>query len=223
MKLPAAVAFGILTSPRERTDDAAVPPEPRLCLELSLASQSMAMDVFTFSAADYDPRTHTLHGSRFTGGAWERQLVPLPDIVYDRSFCRSLEERRSVAITLAGMREQSRFHFLNGKLPGKLTIYQTLLEDESLAPCLPRTTVYTEDGLKKQLQDSGGTGLILKPAAGMQGRGLVHLVREPQTKQLLASGRTRSNLAFSRSFAGLTELSAWLQRFMRGAMFLIQP
>lgn len=222
MKLPATVVFGILASPPERANESSIPPEPRLCRELCLASRALVADAYVFSANDYDPRTHTLYGSRFVDGAWVRQPVPLPDIIYDRSFCRSLEHRMSTAIALSAMQEQRRFQFLNGKLPGKLTIYQALQEDEALAPYLPRTTVYTEDGLLQRLQN-GSAGLILKPTAGMQGRGLVHIARDPRENKLLASGRTRSNRMFTRAFAGITELSAWLKRFMRGSAFLIQP
>ncbi|MCR2802550.1 YheC/YheD family endospore coat-associated protein [Paenibacillus soyae] len=222
MKLPASAVFGIFASPPSRGNEQAFPSEPRLCRELLSASIAMGMQAYVFTAADYNPRTQTLFGSRYADGAWERQPVPLPDVVYDRSFCRSAEERRSAAITLARMGEQRRFQFLNGKLPGKLTIYQALLEDDALAPYLPRTTPYTADALRNRLPERK-SGLVLKPAAGMQGRGLVHISLAALSGELLARGRTGSNRRFSRSFAEITELSGWLKPFMRGSAFLIQP
>ncbi|RIX46341.1 YheC/YheD family protein [Paenibacillus nanensis] len=223
MKKLAPLSFGILTAPTALdANSPAVPPEPRLCRALSLAAAEQAVDVFTFSAEDYNPRTGALHGYRYTPEGWIRQRVSLPDVVYDRSFCRSREcSTRSIA-ALQQMRKRHSHQLINSRLPGKLGVYHTLQEDGRLAPYLPRTTKYAAEALEPLLSGSR-EGIVLKPSSGMQGRGLLHIRRELWGNKLYVNGRSRGNRPFMKSFTEISELSVWLDRFTNGSVFLVQP
>lgn len=222
MKL-APLAFGILTSsPAASAELTAGPPEPRLCRALSLAAAKLSIDVFAFSPEDYNPRTGALRGFRYTHEGWRKQPVPLPDIIYDRSFSRSKEDlMRSFAI-MEQMRERYPHLLLNSRLPGKHQVYDALLEDGLLAPYLPQTDRYAADELEMRLTSSRD-GIVLKPSAGMQGRGLLHITKELWGNKLWVNGRSRSNRPFLKSFTGITGLTAWLERFRNGSAFLVQP
>ncbi|MEK3881755.1 YheC/YheD family protein [Paenibacillus sp. PL2-23] len=223
MKPSTPLVFGILASSHGKPSDAVWLPEPRLCRELSLASVAAGVETYVFSAADYKPGASSILGLQYVGGEWVRRLVPLPDIVYDRSFYRSAEARRAAAHALAKLKEQRRFQLLNSKLPGKLSVHHALAGDAALAPYLPRTVLYSERGLRELLHAAGGDGLVLKPAAGMQGRGIVRIMLGACDDKPVANGRTRSNRPFQQTFAGTAELTHWLRRFMGRSAYLVQP
>lgn len=199
------------------------PPEPRLCRELSLAGRPMAVDVFVFAADDYNASGGSLTGCRFRDGEWRREAVPLPDVVYDRSFCTGAEQRRRLRSALGDMAARKPHRLLNGRLPSKLAVYECLRQDPRLAPHLPETVPFeSADRLVEAVRRLGG-GVMVKPAAGMQGRGVVRLRREWSSGLVQAEGRSGINRPFKVSFGSERELSRWLSDFMKQSPFLVQP
>lgn len=216
-------ALGILTaSPTAGAELIAGPPEPRLCRALSLAAAKLSIDVFAFSPEDYNPRTGALHGFRYTHSGWRKQPVTLPDIIYDRSFFRSKECLMRSFSVLEQMRERNPHLLLNSRLPGKQQVYDALREDGMVAPYLTRTDRYAADELETRLTLSRG-GIVLKPSAGMQGRGLLHITKELWGNTIRVNGRSRSNRPFLKSFNGIDGLIEWIDQFRNGSPFLVQP
>ncbi|MBH5317250.1 YheC/YheD family protein [Paenibacillus sp. GSMTC-2017] len=197
--------------------------EPRLCKELSIAAKSLDIDVYVFSAKDYNQKTGLLHGYRLIDKSWKRQQVPLPDIVYDRCFYRSAEDRRESATALTDMNARKNHKLLNSRLPSKFRVYEALCDDIVLHSHLPPTNRYQTFNQLLDAINRYSKGIILKPAAGMQGRGIVHISSERFKNQFLVSGRTRNNRHFSISFQNITFLEKWLDRFIGGSSFLFQP
>jgi glutathione synthase/RimK-type ligase-like ATP-grasp enzyme len=201
-----------------------LPPEPRLSRSLSVASQTLDIDVYVFSPEGFDPASGSLFGCRYANGAWKPELVPLPDVVYDRSFPKTAESRRRCSAVLSAMSERKHHERLNGSLPSKLRVYESLRDNSAIAPYLPATAPYRSIAQLERLLPDLPRGVVLKPAAGMQGRGFLHIEAPPlKPDALIVRGRTRNNMPFKESFKDFQKLGAWLQSFMGSSPFLLQP
>lgn len=201
-----------------------LPPEPNLCRNLSAASAALGIDVYVFSPDSYDPASGTLIGCRLEGGSWQPSRVPLPDVVYDRSFPKSADSRRRCAAALSALGERKRHERINGRLPSKLRVYDCLRGYSSIAPYLPATAPYRNISQLEYLLPDLPRGAVLKPAAGMQGRGFLHIEAPySSSTELIVRGRTRNNVSFKQAFRSFPALEQWLQSFMGSSPFLIQP
>lgn len=222
------IAFGILAATLKgagpETPGNIMPPEPKLGRRLSAASAPLGIDVYVFSPDGFDPASGVLVGCKFEHGAWKLRPVPLPDVVYDRSFPKSVDSRRRCAAVLTALSERKPHERVNGKLPSKLRVYDSLRGYSAIAPYLPSTAPYrTIDQLEQMLPDLP-RGAVLKPAAGMQGRGFLHIEAPSLSPgELHVRGRTRNNVPFKETFRSFKALGAWLQAFMGSSPFLVQP
>ncbi|MUT64453.1 YheC/YheD family protein [Paenibacillus sp. NEAU-GSW1] len=199
-------------------------PERRFYELLSEAAARMQIDLFVFSPAEFDHRTAQLNGYRFRSGKWALEPCALPDIVYDRSFCRSNEEQADCRASLAALRRLKPYLSLNGSLPSKWIVYNTLLDDSIIAPALPPTRLIERpDELMPMLKAASSAGLFLKPSAGMQGKGVIHVRRNPLADQWLVTGRTGSNRRFEHQFDSHERLERWTAKAVGGAAYLSQP
>ncbi|MFF2888854.1 YheC/YheD family protein [Paenibacillus sp. NPDC057967] len=218
--------LGILTAPflglASEGQGRMTPPEPRLCRDLSETSDRLSVHAYVFTSEDYDHAAGELCGWCWQNGEWVRQLVPLPDIVYDRTFFHSKRERLRCEAALSAIHARKAHRRMNGSLPSKPVVYDRLAEDTRLARHIPPTIRYAPERLKPFLASHGGSAII-KPAAGMQGRGVILIRQGLWNDALSIKGRTRSNRPFERILPNLAELSDRLSRFMGDSPFLIQP
>ncbi|RJE91121.1 YheC/YheD family protein [Paenibacillus sp. 1011MAR3C5] len=216
--------LGILAAPFLSPDyeGRTTPPEPRLCRDLTEASDRLSVHAYLFTAEDYDHAAGTLHGWRWQNGEWIRRPVPLPDIVYDRTFFQAKRDRLRCEAALSAIHARKAHRRMNGSLPSKPVVYDRLAEDTRLVRHTPPTVRYAPERLEPFLASHGGSAII-KPAAGMQGRGVILIRQALWDDMLTVKGRTRGNRPFERILPNLTELSARLSRFMGDSPFLIQP
>ncbi|WP_336774348.1 YheC/YheD family endospore coat-associated protein [Paenibacillus sp. MMO-58] len=198
-------------------------PEPAFAQMLSEAAGPLAIDLYVFSPAEYEEKNGQLNAFRLRHGSWVKEPCPLPDILYDRCFYRTAEERMLCKAVLAAIREQKPVTILNGSLPGKWEVYGTLRQDALLALLLPSTTRLERPDTLLRLLTSNNGELFLKPSAGMQGKGAIHLKQSPLTREWVAAGRTGSNLPFRLRFNHYSSLSQWITRFMGNASYIAQP
>ncbi|WP_165861122.1 YheC/YheD family protein [Paenibacillus paeoniae] len=216
------LSLGILIAPDRTAEQSMTPPEPRLCRDLSEASSRFSFQTYVFSSEDYDHHTGMLLGWRWQNGAWVRQSMPLPDIVYDRTFFHSKRDRLQCEEALSAIHARKAHQRINGSLPSKPIVYTRLAEDDTLARHIPPTTRYVTEELASFLASHGGKALI-KPAAGMQGRGVILIRQSLWDDTVAVKGRTRDNRSFERIFPNLVELKKRLARFMGNSPFLLQP
>ncbi|MFF2091984.1 YheC/YheD family protein [Paenibacillus sp. NPDC058174] len=227
--IPLLVQLGILVAAvrlpahSSSSGTAAAMPERRFYERLSEAAARIGIALFVFSPAQFEERTGRLSGFRYSGRRWVAEPCALPDIVYDRSYCASFEEQMECRKALSAIRQLKRYISLNGSLPSKWEIYSYLRQDAVLAGHLPLTQPIDRlEQLLPQLE-AQGKGLFLKPAAGMQGKGVLHIRRHPLTGQWLADGRTRRNLPIAKSFEDWSALALWGERFVGQTAYISQP
>jgi glutathione synthase/RimK-type ligase-like ATP-grasp enzyme len=205
------------------TEKEPVIPEPSFYRALSLAAVQLGIDVYVFEAEGYQSEAGLLHAYRLEQNRWVRQLVPLPDIIYDRCFYTSAEQRISSRSMLQAMALRKPNVMLNGILPTKLDVYEALKENSMLAKYLPQTIRFNSAEQLGQLEGRYHAGVILKPAAGMQGRGIAHVKRSPLDQSTQVNGRTLQNRPFSKTFTDNNAKKQWLTRFINRTTYLIQP
>lgn len=197
--------------------------EPQLCREITAAADSLGMTAFAFSTQDFEWETGKLFGLRLKENEFIRQPVPLPDFLLDRRFPATSAEKRSSAAMLERLRLRKKWEWLNGSLPSKLEVLQRLKEQPKLAPLLPPAIVYRSAAPLPALLRRYPQGLVLKPAAGMQGRGIIALKPLLLRKGYEIAGKNRSNRDIRQVFSDEEALAAWLERWTQGTTYLLQP
>ena len=198
-------------------------PEPQFYRSLSIAGKPLGIDVYVFSAGDLQPQGDQLMGYRYEQNRWVRQFVPLPDVVFDRCFYTQVNQRARCRGMLEALAKRKPYLPLNGTLPAKLDVYGALKTDSALAKHLPATFPYRSAEQALRLADQYMEGIVLKPSAGMQGRGILFIKRSPSGQEIKVKGRTRQNRAFSITFTEDSELEQWICRFIDRSSYLIQP
>lgn len=197
-------------------------PEPLFYKELSLAAESLGIDLFVFSPRELGK--HEITGFRYREERWVQGPCPLPDILYDRCYYRSLEERDACRKAVIELAARKPFIPLSSSLPSKWEVYQAFAASPVLLPYLPPTTLYDRSTkLNSLIERYPSRGLFLKPAAGMQGKGAMHVKRCLLEQRWHASGRTRLNERFQHSFDQYTALEQWVSRFIGSAAYIVQP
>jgi len=197
--------------------------EPQLCRALAIAAKTMPVDLYLFQLSDYDQQAATLTGYRYIFNNWEMQSVPLPDIIYDRSFVSQASATRDNRTILQKMHNQKPFKQLNARLPSKWTVYQILEENTALSPYLPTTILLTSTGQLIEQLNKHRDGLIIKPADGMQGKGIIHIKRQLDTDSYYVRGRTLRNEPFARNLPNTAALRRKLHTMIKSSRYIIQP
>ncbi|GLX69604.1 YheC/YheD family protein [Paenibacillus glycanilyticus] len=221
--MAARVSVGLFVASIEEQGGIVKMPEPKFARMLSEAATRLGMDLFVFSPAQYEERSGQLSGFRFRNGSWMKETCQLPDILYDRCFYRNAEEKSRCRALRAVIKERQPAIPLNGNLPGKWEVYNALRQDYLLAPLLPQTIRLDRLDRIRQLFKDGSRDIFLKPSAGMQGKGAIHLKQCPLTKEWTAAGRTRSNTPFRHQFGDYATLASWAQRFLAVSSYIAQP
>lgn len=193
-------------------------PEDGFCRELAVYGSGLDLDVVVICP---DRAAGEWHSYRLAEGEWQECGPLLPDIVYDRCFGCQAGERSRCRTLLKTLAERKPFVLLSSELPGKWEVYRTLRRYPELAPLLPPTMRYDGAASLRAAARAYGDDLILKPAAGMQGRGIIRI--RTVGGRLRLTGRSRLNRPFTLSFADATGCSEWTKRFIGTAHYLIQP
>ncbi|GGG26562.1 YheC/YheD family endospore coat-associated protein [Paenibacillus abyssi] len=198
-------------------------PEDRFCRALCRNGEKHGFDVFVFSALHYDSNTGRLQGYRLKGNDWVYGRCPLPDVLYDRCIYRTRSERIRCLAAVADMNNRRASIRLASALPGKLEVYRLLSQQPFIAPYLPYSERYTGKKQLKRRLAAAAHGLFLKPDAGMQGRGVIRLWRNPVSGSFHIQGRDRMNRPYSSTYTEAGSCLAAVDRIIAGREYLIQP
>ncbi|MBD2872915.1 YheC/YheD family endospore coat-associated protein [Paenibacillus arenilitoris] len=198
-------------------------PEPAFCRALSRAGAPLGIGVYVFAPDGYEPETGVLHAFRLEGGRWAKRAVPLPDVVYDRCFSSEPGQGIRCRSALAAMAERKPHIPLNGRLPGKLAVYDSLKDDPALSGHLPSSLGFRSAEQLLRLAGAHEGGIVLKPSSGMQGRGIVHIKRGQEGEKVRVNGRTRQNRPFAAEFEAGRPFARWAARFIGRRTYFVQP
>ncbi|HIW34998.1 MAG TPA: YheC/YheD family protein [Candidatus Paenibacillus intestinavium] len=221
------IELGIAVAKIEYSEDSTridvLLPEPKFYQQLSQLGEQHNIAVFIFSANEWQQHDGLLFGFRYTEQGWKRQSVPFPDVVFDRCFYASSKDRIKMESALAALRRHKPYHLINNYLPTKLQVYDQLNTEQLLIPYLPHTdSIGTLSEISQWLK-LYPQGIILKPAAGMHGKGVVHIYYNPELQLYQVSGRNLRNDSFETSFSRELSLLKWLYKFKKHLQYIVQP
>lgn len=151
------------------------PPIFPLYARMTRWGRRLGLDVCLFSADGIDWEAMRTEAYWYEPGdrRWKVRTVPLPGLVYDRTFSRHAKERRAVREAVRNLSARG-IRVLGNGLPGKWKVYRTLYASDLLRPLLPETVPLTNaDALSKWLAAQGAA--FLKPDGGSQGRGCLRI------------------------------------------------
>ncbi|MCG7217871.1 YheC/YheD family protein [Paenibacillus mucilaginosus] len=199
------------------------------------AGRPLGLSVFVFTPHDLPEGDDVITGYRYNEAArrWERTDCPLPALVYDRCFSLSREASVLYRAALRRLQAEPGVRLLGSPLPGKWDVHRHLERDGRFTALLPRTEPLTLRALAAWLQEHDE--VLLKPQAGSQGRGVLHVRRgalragaQPTRRGEAAEaaysvrGRDARGREVSRGFADAAALGQWLRGFVRGRRYLLQ-
>ncbi|MFC6331663.1 YheC/YheD family protein [Paenibacillus septentrionalis] len=196
-------------------------PEPIYFKELALASRKHNIDLFIISAMEWAEQG--LFGYRWHSDAWHREPVPLPDIIYDRCFFSHAKQRQAYENMLAAFKHRKGYQSFNNTLPNKLIVYDSLSTVEELIPYLPHTEPLNSMASVTKWLSLYPEGVVIKPAAGMHGKGVLHVSYQAEFKQFHIRGRNLRNESIEISFSNELNALKWLYRFKKELSYMIQP
>ncbi|WP_071459059.1 YheC/YheD family endospore coat-associated protein [Bacillus massilinigeriensis] len=140
------------------------------CIELSLHAidAGILLYVFTLDGIADDG----INGYRLENRQWAKELLPYPDIVYNRLYSRKTEtgKKFSKFLKLAAHQDIVIFnsHFLH-----KWEVHQLLSKHEGLESHLPETSLYSPEALSRMM--CSGKTVYLKPIHGSLGKKIIRL------------------------------------------------
>src|SRR5690606_21536217 len=147
-------------------------PEPRFYEQLAALAPLYNIELYVFSSSEWSDQK--LYGYRLHSNQWVREPVALPDIIYDRSFFTSTKQKLACERMLLELKRKGHYISFNSNLPNKLLVYEALRSVEELIPYLPYTEPLQSLSCISQWITLYSQGVVLKPAAGMQGKGILH-------------------------------------------------
>ncbi|KAA0547504.1 YheC/YheD family protein [Bacillus sp. BGMRC 2118] len=143
----------------------------------SVASHSPeTVDIVRFTPLDIDPLTELIHGYLFDHKEkkWVESKFPIPDYIYDRCFYNNPLLTKKCEPIVKWLKQRPQTTFLGYGLPNKWEVYNSLRNEDTIAPYLPETSfVSSYPKLIKRLKRE--KSVILKPVRGSGGNGIIHI------------------------------------------------
>jgi glutathione synthase/RimK-type ligase-like ATP-grasp enzyme len=180
--------------------------------------------VFVFSPLKVDVNSATVQGYTYhedenAAMHWILQTLPLPDLIYDRSFFHTRRHYIEHYAAVNALRKLKKIPYLGQCLKGKYVVQKVLKKDSFIAPSLPRTALFRHPLLIRWLNQQGKA--ILKPEFGSHGKGVLLIIKHTSSEYTI-NGRSLLNKRFTQAFTDLFSLIQWLKGFIGERSYLIQ-
>jgi len=160
----------------------------------------------------------TVTGLNFRSGEWVSVESPAPDIVYNRCFYGSTQERQEAAAALSAL--PGAIPWSRG-LPDKWGVHQILKQSRRAVILLPDTRLYKGSRQLSDMLAEREYGVFLKPLAGTHGKRTVHALM--RMGGLSVRGRDGGNRPFHHNFINQQSGLNWIHRFIGARRYLMQP
>jgi glutathione synthase/RimK-type ligase-like ATP-grasp enzyme len=181
--------------------------------------------VFVFSPTKVDVKSATVQGYILvedapTASHWSLQALPLPDLIYDRSFFNTRRQYTEHHAAIRVLRKLKKIPYLGQSLKGKYAVQLVLEKDALVASKMPKTALFRHPSLLIRWLNQQGK-VMLKPEFGSHGKGVL-LVTKHTSSEYTIQGRNMRNQRFTEAFTDLFSLMQWLTSFIGMRSYLIQ-
>ncbi|MFD2116542.1 YheC/YheD family endospore coat-associated protein [Paenibacillus yanchengensis] len=199
-------------------------PEQRFLEQLAQAAIQLDMTFYVIQMSDFNVEKKELSGYVWSDSLWKKQRISLPDIIYDRRFHTNYKDFATSSKQLQLLQQTKNHLRLNATLPGKWAVHRILQTDSSLQQYLPPTLPFIHMKHLLALLKKQPNGVIIKPKAGMQGKGIIRIhSSDSSEKQWKLTGRTMSNQSFSINLSGIEALTKKFHTIIASQRYLLQP
>jgi len=206
-----STSLGILATPSKR-----YPPfsEKTYYAYLCTAGKKIGMNVFVFLPTEISFESGMVTGYQYNNYRWEKHLLPLPSLVYDR--CSNRKKYRQ---QIQQLKAHPSVVFLGHVLPNKWKNYQYMIQHPGLLPYIPPTE------LIDSIHDIGNwlnhyQSIVIKPIQNSLGIGVMKISQEDDF--YILQGRDFKNKIIYKEFSGQSSLYSWLRNHMKNKT-MIQP
>ncbi|WNR43369.1 YheC/YheD family endospore coat-associated protein [Paenibacillus roseipurpureus] len=147
-------------------------------LDLIRTGERYGLDVYVVTAKDFQISSTEMYGYRFHEGTkqWSRELVPAPQVVYNRIPYRKMEMRPEVQQTIQACRRSTSIHFFNPSFFNKWTLYSWLNNAKESKSFIPDTKQLSDASVLSNSLEKHAV-LYLKPERGKAGKGIMRVER----------------------------------------------
>ncbi|UKS24359.1 YheC/YheD family protein [Paenibacillus sp. HWE-109] len=147
-------------------------------LDLIQTGERLGVDVYVVTTKDFNLSGSDIYGYRFKPAAkkWSRELVPAPQVVYNRIPYRKMEMKPEVQQTIQACNRSSSVQLFNPSFFNKWTLFSWLNSAKESKVYMPDTLQLSEAKDITQLLRKHPV-LYLKPVKGKAGRGIMRIER----------------------------------------------
>lgn len=206
--------------------------EAAYCRRLAMTARKHHLSVIIFSPTTLRSRSKTIQGYTLEGSQWVYREHILPSLVYDRLTYSNTEQYLACRAACKEMKQLG-VTWLGVGLRGKWDLYQSLSQDEIIAPILPATALYEGPKQLLQLIHMHQGSLFMKPHGGSQGRSVLSVHRIPSSAhadsfssaeaRIKLHGRDAQNRLFQREYTSTKAALKWIHQFIAHRKYVIQP
>ena len=172
--------LGILSTPRAGSNPFTTGQSEAFSEIISVAQRLNCL-AYVFSPFDIDWSRNAVWGYRFNAknypGEWERQLFPLPTVIYNRIPNRKIENRKEIKNLLLSLQQKYGMRFFNPCFLDKWKIHKILFNEKQLLSFLPVTRKLDgPDVIRKMLERFDS--VYLKPSANSLGTDILRVFKK---------------------------------------------
>ncbi|TCS83598.1 YheC/YheD family protein [Tepidibacillus fermentans] len=174
--------------------------------------------IFVFPAEEVDLIDQTVKAYIYDSNQkkWVTQILPFPDVVYNRIPSRKEENKPSVKAVLEYLVKEN-IPFFNPYFFNKWALHQWMSENKEMTKILPDTTILKEEDLRRYLQQY--TMLYLKPVNGKAGIGFMKI--EKKENHFYLTYQTRQ-MTYHQSFRNFQSLWQKVHSLAKNKKYIIQ-
>ncbi|MCY9663566.1 YheC/YheD family protein [Paenibacillus alginolyticus] len=146
--------------------------------DLIQTGERFGVDVYIVTTKDFNLTSPEIYGYRFNDETkkWSRELVPAPQVVYNRIPYRKMEMKPEVQQTIQSCNRSSSIQLFNPSFFNKWTLFGWLSSAKESKPYMPDTQQLNSANDLTQLLRKHAV-LYLKPVKGKAGRGIMRIDR----------------------------------------------
>lgn len=147
-------------------------------VDLIQTGERLGVDVYVVTTKDFSLSSSELFGYRYRTDSkkWSRELVPAPQVIYNRIPYRMMEMKPEVQQTIQACNRSSSVQLFNPSFFNKWTLFGWLNNSKESKPYIPDTEqLSSANDLTKLLRKHAV--LYLKPVKGKAGKGIMRIER----------------------------------------------
>ncbi|MDB5055926.1 MAG: hypothetical protein JWM44_3976 [Bacilli bacterium] len=179
--------------------------------------------VYVFSPQHIHLNSATIQGYTYhpeNENHWASQELPLPDLIYDRSFFENRTQYIKHRAAIRALLTIKKIPYLGRCLKGKWEVHKVLQTDALIAPHLPQTELLSNlSTLIRRLNDDGD--VVIKPEFGTHGKGIL-VVTKTENSDYFVQGRNNLNHCIRKKISDPIALCRWISLFIGSRNYLIQ-